>query len=292
MPENPHALYINCDGAMNYGRGNPGGVGYVIRFPESIGLPDITESVGTYVQANIERIEIEALIQAMNHVIKLFESDAYDLRSIQQIIFITDRFGLCDTEKLSPYLIQSWRSKNWYNHENKPIKNHELIDKLDKQRKKLSAVSRARVNIQYKPRKQNKAADKLAKAAKSGNPLITSLQKKSEKIGRRLYPGDEMNYKSFTIKQQVHVNVFRKDPVQNEWEVWVEVCSGDFFGRKFKLYADDGLAEKLQRGNQYIIILKEIFRFHVTAYKKTKKVKKVQEPKENTKPATDISSNM
>jgi len=31
MPENPHALYFNYDGTMNYGAGNPGGVGYVIR---------------------------------------------------------------------------------------------------------------------------------------------------------------------------------------------------------------------------------------------------------------------
>jgi ribonuclease HI len=276
MPENPHALYVNCDGAMNYGRGNPGGVGYIIRFPEALGIPEINESLGTYMHANIERIEMEALIQAMTHVVKIFESGPYDLRNIQQIIFVTDRFGLSDSKKTSPYLVQSWRSNGWYNHENKPIKNHELINKLDKLRKKLSGIAKARIQIEFKSRKQNKGADKLAKAAKTGNPLINSLMKKSEKIGRRLFNGDEMKYKSLSVKQEIHINIFRKDPVQNEWEVWAEICSGDFHGRKFKIYVDDLLAEKLQRGNQYIITLKEVHRFHVTPYKKIKKVKKVK----------------
>jgi len=274
MVDNPHALYVNCDGAMDYSSKNPGGVGYVIRFPEALGLKDITESIGTYIGANIERLEIEALIQAISRIISLFENSSFELRNIKQIVFITDRFGLSDSERTNPYRIQQWRQKNWYNHEGKPIKNSLLLDKLDKLRKKLSVIAKARINIEYRPRKKNKIADKLAKAGKSGSPLISTLVKKSEKIGKRIFDGGEMTYNSFRKKQEVLVNVFRKDPVRNEWEVWVEICEGDFFGRKFKIYADNQLAEKLQRGNQYIIKLKEIHRYHTVAYKVIKKVKK------------------
>ena len=272
MYDNPHALYVNCDGAMDYSSKNPGGIGIVIRFPEALRLENITESVGTYQGVNIERIEMEALVQAISRVIQLFESSKLDLRNINQIIFITDRFGLSDLERTSPYKIKQWRQQGWYNHEGKPIKNHTLLDKLDKLRKKLTVVAKARVNIEYRSRKKNRIADKLAKTGKSNNPFISTLMKKSEKIGKRKFDDGEMIYGSFKEKQEVHINVFRKEPVQNEWEVWVEICDGEFYGRKFRIYTDNELAGKLQRGNQYIIKLKEIHRFHAVAYKTIKKV--------------------
>ena len=48
MAFNPHALYINCDGAMDYDSINAGGVGFVIKFPESAQLEDISVSLGKY----------------------------------------------------------------------------------------------------------------------------------------------------------------------------------------------------------------------------------------------------
>jgi ribonuclease HI len=270
---NPYALYINCDGAMDYSSENPGGIGFIIRFPESVHLEDIFESIGTYIGANIERIELEALIQAILRVIKLFETHKYELRNIRQIIFITDRFALCDAERTNPFQIRNWRQNNWYNHEGKPIKNHLLLDKLDKTRRKLTDISHARINIEFRSRKQNKGADKLAKAAKKGNLTIRTLAKKIEKIGKRMYDGAEISYKTLSEKQEIHINVFRKDPVQDEWEVWVEICEGENLGKKLKIYTDNKLAEKLQRGNQYVLKLKKIHRFHVLAYSKVKKYK-------------------
>ena len=56
---------------MDYDTRNHGGVGFVIRFPEALQLEDISHSLGRYVGGNIERMEIEALIQAMTEVNKL-----------------------------------------------------------------------------------------------------------------------------------------------------------------------------------------------------------------------------
>lgn len=58
------------------------------------------------------------------------------------------------------------------------------------------------------------------------------------------------------------VNVFRKDPVRDQWEVWVEVMEGSYFGQKLKIYTDDEVASRLMRGNQYEIVLSKIFRYH------------------------------
>ena len=44
---NPYAVYVNCDGAMNYGKNNPGGVGFIINFPDFVALEPIEISIGT-----------------------------------------------------------------------------------------------------------------------------------------------------------------------------------------------------------------------------------------------------
>jgi len=66
---NPYAVYVNCDGAMDYDSKNSGGVGFVITFPDFVPLEPIPISIGRYVGGNIERLELEALIQAMKETI-------------------------------------------------------------------------------------------------------------------------------------------------------------------------------------------------------------------------------
>jgi hypothetical protein len=145
MATNPYAIYVNCDGAMDYNSENSGGIGFVIRFPDSIPLDNISEKLGIYTGGDIERLEIEAIIQAMNSVMDLFETHREMLKNIGQIVFITDRIGLCDSERTNPYKIKTWR--------------------------------------------QNKIADKLAKAGKKEGFTNESLSKKGEKIGKRKYDG-------------------------------------------------------------------------------------------------------
>jgi len=270
---NPHALYINCDGAMDYGKGAGGGIGFVFSFPENLALEDISFSKGRYIGGNIERIEYEAIIEAMEHTIEMFRLDDGTLSNITQVVFISDRFALNDNERTNPYRIREWRRNNWHNHEAKPIKNHDLLDKLDKTRKKLNEETHARVNIEYRPRKQNKVADKLAKAGKKEGLSDHSLSKKGEKIGKRLFDGGEIKYSKLTPKSSLHIHIFRKDPVQEQWEVWCELCQGENLGEKLKIYVDNELAAKLKRRNHYLVKVKIAHRFHINIYKTIKKVK-------------------
>jgi ribonuclease HI len=273
MVTDPHAMYVFCDGAMDYDSNNSGGIGYLIVFPDCTGLDPIPISKGTYKGGNIERLELEALIQALKEVLDIFKKKGRLLYNINQIIFVTDRFGLCDSEKTNVYKIQKWKSQDWKNFEGKPIKNHKLLDELDKTRKKLSVLARARVNIEFRPRKQNKPADKLAKKGKSEGLLIDKLAKKGEKIGKRKFEGAEIKYSKLSKDNELHINVFRKDPVQKEWEVWVEICNGLFMGSKLKIYADDRLATKLQRGNEFIVRVKNVLTHHISIYRTIKKKK-------------------
>ena len=268
---NPYAMYIHCDGAMDYDSKNTGGVGFIIKFPAELQLEDISHSIGRFEGAGIERLEIEALIQAMSEVLKLFKDKPDIVGRIPQIIFITDRFGLRQEQKTNAYAIKKWRSNKWKNHEGKPIKNHKQLDRLDKLRVKLAQVSKSRVNIEYRSRKQNRGADKLAKAGKKEGLVNSSLKIVSDKIGRRKFDGAEIKYVALSKGINIHVNIFRKEPIQDQWEVWAELCDGDYKGQKLKFYVNDILASKINRGNQYILTVKEAFKYHIEIYKKIKK---------------------
>jgi len=197
--DNPYAVYVNCDGAMDYTKNNPGGVGFLIRFPDFIALEPIKISIGTYFNGNIEQLEIEALIQAMKRTKEVFELYHDELRNVGEIIFITDRYGLREDDKTSPYRIKEWRRNGWKNYEGKPIKNHKLLDELDKTRLKLSKTAFAKVTIEWRRRKQNKQADKLAKTGKQFGLPNLKLKKKGEKIGKRKLSGPELNYKNLKL---------------------------------------------------------------------------------------------
>lgn len=261
--KNPYAVYVHCDGAMDYGAKGMGGVGFVIQFPESVGLQDLSISIGRYSGANIEVMELEALTQAMLETNKVFQRFSDVLRNVRQIIFVTDRFGLADSEnRTNEFLIKQWRSNKWKNFEGKPIKNHEVIDKLDKTRSKLRNSTRCRIQIQYMSRKKNRAADKLAKKGKSEGLINSKLEKKAEKIGRRRFDGAEIPYKMFKVGDEIHIHIFRKEGVQDQWEVWGELCSGIHQGKKLKIYVEDIQAEQLQRGNEFLVKLKHVFRYY------------------------------
>jgi ribonuclease HI len=191
---NPYALYVCCDGAMDYDSKNTGGVGFEIIFPESVGLDSIKVSLGKYEGANIERLELEAILQGMKEVIELFKNNNEQLKNIKNIIFTTDRYGLNDEEKTNPYRIKEWRRNNWHNYEGKAIKNSDLLDKIDKARKKITDNTFCSVEIIYRRRKFNKVADKLAKDGKKQPIIKTNIALKGIKIGRRKYDGIEVDY--------------------------------------------------------------------------------------------------
>jgi len=274
MLNNPNALYIFCDGAMDYDSQNTGGVGYSITFPDFVDLEDICEAHGKYVGANIERLELEGLLKGMEAVEDLYKTEKQKLKNINAIIFITDRLGLSDPERTNPYKIQEWRRNSWQNYEGKPIKNHDLLDKLDKKRKKLGSITFCRVSIEWRPRKQNKVADKLSKKGKKMPGANKKISVKGLKVGKRKFGGIEVEYKRLKEKEELWIHIFLKTPVQDQWEISAEICEGSMVGSKIKIYSDDTLSIKLQRRNKYKVRLKKIHTHHVTIYRTFMKLKK------------------
>lgn len=266
MTFNPHAIYINCDGAMDYDSKNTGGVGYVITFPDFIELDTISESVGRYIGANIERLELEAIIKSMEEILRLSKKYNKELRKAGHIIITTDRFALQDQERTNPYRIRDWRKNDWHNHEGKPIKNSDLLDKLDKNRKKIYDSLYCRVSIEYQRRKKNKTADKLAKAGKKLAINKNSIAIKGAKPAKRLFNGVSINYNQLKEKQDLVIHIYRKEPVREQWEVFAEVCKDDFLGKKVKIYGDDILAAKLHRQHIYKVKIKQVCKFHILIY--------------------------
>ncbi|MFC2119816.1 RNase H family protein [Bacteroidota bacterium] len=273
MQINPYAIYVFCDGAMDYDSKNSGGVGCEIIFPDSVELEDVEISIGRYERGNIERIEIEAIIQGMNELIKIFELHKEALQNVNTIIITTDRYGLNDNDKTSAYRIRDWRKNGWHNHEGKAIKNSDLLERVDKTRKKLSDKTFCSVRIEYQPRKFNKGADRLAKKGKKKALKTDSIALEGIKIGRRKFEGDEIDYKKLKEKEELTVRVFKKEPVRDQWEINVEVCEGDFSGKKLKVYSDNKLEKKLQRHHIYLLRIKKVYTHHIIIFRTIKEIK-------------------
>lgn len=262
---------------MDYKPKNPGGLGVVIEFPDFVDFEPAKFEFGKCTGANIERLELEAIIRGMDECIKIFSNERERLRSIKRIIVVTDRFGLKDEEKTSPYRIRDWRKNKWKNFEGKSIKNQDLLDRLDKMRKKLAAATYCTVDIEYKPRKFNKEANKLSHIGKKKSLEDKSVGVKGIKQGRRKFDGEEIKYSQLKTKEEYIIHVFKKEPVSDQWEIHAEFCEGIYCGKKFKIYTDDKLERKLPRNNYYIVKIKDVFRHHITIYRTLKKLKMKKE---------------
>ena len=275
MLTDPYAIYVYCDAAMDYDSKNTGGVGVEIRFPDFVNLQDRKISIGRYEGANIERLELEAIIQGMNELLDVFQFQKAKLRNIGRILFITDRAGLDDEEKTSPYRIRDWRSANWQNYEGKAIKNKDLLDRLDKTRQKLHRQTHCYIGIQYERRKYTKEADKLAKEGKKAGFVKNDIALKGAKIGKRKYDGADGDYTLLEEKIEYIVHVYKKEPVQDQWEISVEICEGSFIGKKIKIYADSEIERRLHRHHFYKVRIKSVGTHHVTIYKTMREVRKI-----------------
>lgn len=263
MSINPYAIYIHCDGSMDYNSKSIGGVGLHIRFPETVELSEITRTIGRFEGANIERLELEAISQGMDLLMDLFEKEREKLKPISMIIFVTDRYGLNDKEKTNPYRIRDWRHNQWKNFENKPIKNSDLLNVIDKKRKKLSQFAHSSIEIKYERRKFNRNADKAAKEGKKQAIADRSIELKGIKIGKRLYSGQDIEYKNITRYQKFIVRIFKKEPVRDEWEISAEICDGEYFESKIVIYVDSAIELALHRHHKYQITISEVYRHHV-----------------------------
>ncbi len=270
--QNPYALYVFCDGAMDYGSKNAGGVGLEIVFPEFVELESIKKSIGSYQGANIERIELEAILQGMQEVLDLFKKHKDKLMNIKTIIFMTDRFGLNDNDKTSPYRIKEWRRNKWENYEGKAIKNSDLLEKIDKTRKKIYDATFCMVEINYGRRKFNKTADKLAKAGKLGLIVKNNIALKGVKIGKRKFDDIEVDYDLLQEGEEYHVHVYKKEPVRDQWEISAEICDGRLIGKKLRIYSGSEVESCLHRRHEYKVIVEKVYMHHVAIFETIKEI--------------------
>jgi len=269
-----NSIYIHCDGSMKYDSRSSGGIGYIIKFPDWLELEDVFDSIGTYEDSNIERLELEGIIQGMKGFLHYLRRMPLDFEHIDGILIVTDRYDLQDERRTNPYKIADWRKNKWKNFEGKEIKNSRLLNELDKTRTKLYNETRRRVRIEYRPRKQNKEADKLSKKGRTQPNSNRKIAIEGNKIGRRKFDGKVVNYNSIYPKAYIKVYIYKKQLIKDDWEVSVEILESEKLGQRMKIYADYELAEKLNRGNNFLIRVKESYRHHITIYRTIKKLKK------------------
>lgn len=258
---NDNAIAIYTDGAMDRDTKQTGGTGYVIKFPDFVDAPDIEESFRRDGQG-IHRLEMIAILEALESLNKWIKKNGEHIKNVSGVVIHTDRYSL--TELLNPWKISGWRRKGWKNHEGKPIKDKDLLDKIDKNRTKLSKRIYGRVEIIYLRRKFNKEADKLSKVGKKGvgkNKII--LSEKSSKISKRLFDGEEIKYSDLSVGESLDVRVYMKDPVQKEFEVIGEISEGKYFGKKIRIYVSFIDELDLHRHHYYRFTIKEVYKHHI-----------------------------
>lgn len=267
------AIYVYCDGSMKPGPKSPGGIGYVIKFPEELELEEVSDFYA-FEDSNIERLELQALIEGIKGVTIWIKKNDFNCSNVSRIVIITDRFDLQDTKRTSQYKINEWRRLKGKNHENKEIKNWDLINKLDKARTKLSNSVRKQVRIEYRQRKLNKDADKLAKKGRKEAISSREIAIEGHKIGKRVFEGREVKYSQFQESEIIIIHIFRKRPIKEQWEINAEICSEKKKGHTIKIITDHLLQEKLQRRNVFEVKIKKVFRYHFIIYRTIKKLKK------------------
>lgn len=263
----PRAIYIHCDGSMMRDSKSSGGTGYVIKFPDYLEIENVSDYFGIYEDSNIERVEIQGIIEGMNGLLNFMKSNQVDLSRVSKIIIITDRFDLQDEKRTSPYKIKEWRANYGKNFEGKEIKNWDLLNKLDKTRNKLSKTCYKSVRIEYRQRKQNKEADKLSKkGSKEGGIPSRLISIEGHKIGRRKFDGKEIVYQHLKNNDTLIIHVFRKRLIKNQWEINAEICNSDKIGQKIKIITDYTLQEELPRGNVFQVRIKNSLTHHIEIY--------------------------
>jgi ribonuclease HI len=256
-----NTIEIFTDGAMDRDTKQTGGTGFVIRFPDFIGIPDIQESFRRDGQG-IHRLEMVAILEALVSLNKWLKNNSEHVKGVTRIVVNTDRYSL--TELLNPWKISGWRRHGWKNHEGKPIKDKDLLDKIDKNRKKLSDNIYGRVEIVYLRRKYNKEADKLSKLGKrSVKKGRIVLSEKGSKISKRLFDGGEVKYSNLVVGEPLDVRVYLKDPVQKEFEVLGEIIEGEHFGMKIRIYISFMEELELHRNHYYRFTIKEVRKHHI-----------------------------
>lgn len=263
--ENPRAIRIECDGAMEYDSVQTGGNGYIIIFPDFFGLEPIAKSIRNDKQG-IHRLEMISIFEAMEELLAFGKRNPGIIQRAEAVEIYTDRISVTDENQTNPYRIKEWRKADWKNHEGKDIKNYDLLERIDKTRLKVMGAIMGRVSINWIPERKNKAADKLSKFGKitsvTGRRIIAE---KRRSVAPRLFSGQEVKYSKLTHRDTLELRLYAHEYIRTQYEASFEVCSGILRGQVVKIYIDEEQKATIHKHHFYLIEVKEVFRNHITA---------------------------
>lgn len=259
----PDAINIYTDGAMDYDTRQTGGTGFVICFPELSEINDIKESFRRDNQG-IHRLEMIAILEGMQELLLWIKKNGIPPMRTSRIVIHTDRMSLTDNELLNPYKIAGWKKNGWKNHEGKPIKDDDLLDQIQKIRIKLGNEAKAKIEVRYIRRKRNKQADKLSKKGKTeGSKNKKIIREPYSKIAKRIYDGPEVDYQSLKIDDEFLIRVYKKNSVQNEYEVLAEFEGGSHHGKKISIYISPEQEKEIHRHHFYNVRIEKVQAHHI-----------------------------
>lgn len=263
----PYAITVCCDGAMDYDKNQTGGNGFFIEFPESVGLDSVSKSFRNDRQG-IYRLEILSILEAMEELIAIDKRLPITISKASGVKIYTDRFSVTDETQLNRFNIARYRKNDWKNDEGKPIKNRDLIERVDKTRTKLETVIKGRVEIFYHREKKNKVADKLSKLGKKTIARGKVIAKKKKlNVSPRMFDGPEIDHALLHPGDYLNINVYKWELVDDQYEIGLEIIDGRYKGMTMKIYVDRQLKNFLHRQHQYSIQIERSYRHHAAISK-------------------------
>ncbi len=198
-----HALRIWTDGSCpKYNPGGPSGLAGVIEYPASMNKVLEKAFAEGYKSSSNQRMELRAVIKALEFIRK--HKDSWEIMGISRSIIITDSDYVAKYQHRAQY----WRNKKWVDDEGLPYDNQDLWRKL------LSLQASDYSKIIYHKGKTTEAnilADKLAKERAKVSPNQIDFGFSPGKISRAPIRGKVI---PFPAKGQiVSIRIYRYEPI-------------------------------------------------------------------------------
>lgn len=214
----PYALKIFIDGSALENPGGAGGVAGIIQYPDSSGKPDEQIFDVGYRETTNNRMELRALITALQYA----RATASSLR-VSRVQIITDSLYVNNNYRRA----DGWRHNDWKNLAGKAVENSDLW----KEFLSLWGKQRIRVDIVWRKGKKSpilKQVDKAAKRA-AAQPWEADHGFRAGKVGRSktgrgsssLYPAKQQVsvirvYRSGIVGRDAHKITFEEMTLPNK----------------------------------------------------------------------------
>jgi len=244
MSLDPHALKIFIDGSAKNNPGGRGGIAGVVQYPDSwTRLDEQVFAVG-YLESTNNRMELMALIQALEYV-----RDKCIGLGLQRVQIITDSKYLYDNYRRA----DGWRQKKWKNAAGRPMENYDLW----KEFLSLWSKQKLRVDIIWRKGKKTPVLRQVDKAAKHAASEAWEVDRgfRAGKVGRSKAGRGTASTLFPARGQEAVIRVYRSGLVGRAgYKIMFEQYAEDkgTFGDKFTAFAaTPELAAELHRGHCY-----------------------------------------